>query len=183
MVKGTLRVTKISSSLHFPEYFRKNVCGRMNPFRANVPLFQCFSVIWCKRCLKSVRIWSFFGPYSVLMRENTDQKNSEYEHFPRSEAVIEIIVKSELNRITDTNSKLNMIKQKHIWFFVFVTVRNFVKVFLSQRLVKQFCLYFSTWFWLRFRCIVNIVYVIVEIEHSRSIFQTENESRIEKRHQ
>ena len=46
------------------------------------------------------------------MRENTDQKNSEYEHFPRSEAVIEIIVKSELNRITDTNSKLNMIKQK-----------------------------------------------------------------------
>ena len=48
------------------------------------------------------------------MRENTDQKNSEYEHFPRSEAVIEIIVKSELNRITDTNSKLNMIKQKHM---------------------------------------------------------------------
>ena len=23
----------------------------------------------------------FFGPYSVQMRENTDQKNFEYEHF------------------------------------------------------------------------------------------------------
>ena len=53
-------------------------------------------------CLKSVRIWSFPGPYffsrirteyreiqsifpySVRMRENTDQKISEYGHFSRS---------------------------------------------------------------------------------------------------
>ena len=28
-------------------------------------------------CKKSVRIWSFSGPYSVQMPENTDQKNSE----------------------------------------------------------------------------------------------------------
>ena len=51
-------------------------------------------------CLKSVRIRSFSGPYfpafglnterysvslpSVPMRENTDQKNSEYEQFLRS---------------------------------------------------------------------------------------------------
>ena len=27
---------------------------------------------------------SFSGPYSVGMRENTDQKNSEYGHFSRS---------------------------------------------------------------------------------------------------
>ena len=43
-------------------------------------------------CVKSVRIRSFAGPYfpvfglnterySVRMRENTDQKNSEYGHF------------------------------------------------------------------------------------------------------
>ena len=31
-------------------------------------------------CVKSVRIWSNFGPYSVRMQENTDQNNSEYGH-------------------------------------------------------------------------------------------------------
>ena len=47
-------------------------------------------------CVKSVLIQSFSGPYfpafhpntensySVRMRENTDQKNSEYGHFSRS---------------------------------------------------------------------------------------------------
>ena len=50
--------------------------------------------------VKSVRIWSFLiriflhwdiyedllckSPYSLRMRENTDQKNSEYGQFPRS---------------------------------------------------------------------------------------------------
>ena len=34
--------------------------------------------------VKSVHIWSFSGPYSVRMRENTDQKNSEYGHFSYS---------------------------------------------------------------------------------------------------
>ena len=32
-------------------------------------------------CVKSVRIRSYSGPYSVRMRENTDQNNSEYGHF------------------------------------------------------------------------------------------------------
>ena len=43
-----------------------------------------FAKISCNNthCLKSVRIQSFSGPYSVQMRENTDQKNSEYGHFP-----------------------------------------------------------------------------------------------------
>ena len=57
-----------------------------------------------KHCVKSVRIRSFSGPhfpafglnkeeilrispYSVRIRENTDQKNSEYGHFSRSESV------------------------------------------------------------------------------------------------
>ena len=32
----------------------------------------------------SVHIWSFSGPYSVQMQENTSQKNSKYGHFSRS---------------------------------------------------------------------------------------------------
>ena len=47
-------------------------------------------------CVRSIRIWSFSGPYfptfrqnsispySVRMRENADQRNSEYEHFLRN---------------------------------------------------------------------------------------------------
>ena len=38
-------------------------------------------------CEKSVRIRSYFGPYSVRMRENTDQNNSEYGHFLRGAIV------------------------------------------------------------------------------------------------
>ena len=34
--------------------------------------------------VEDVQIWSFSGPYSVRMWENTDQKNSEYGHFSRS---------------------------------------------------------------------------------------------------
>ena len=35
--------------------------------------------------VKSVRIRSYPGPYSVRMRENTDQKNPEYGYFPHSD--------------------------------------------------------------------------------------------------
>ena len=35
-------------------------------------------------CVKSVHVWSSFGPYSVRIRKNTDQKNSDYGHFSRS---------------------------------------------------------------------------------------------------
>ena len=35
-------------------------------------------------CVKSVRIWSSSGPYSVRMRKNTDQNNSEYRNSSRS---------------------------------------------------------------------------------------------------
>ena len=35
-------------------------------------------------CVKSVRIWSYSVPYSVRMRENMNQNNSEYGHFSRS---------------------------------------------------------------------------------------------------
>ena len=32
-------------------------------------------------CVKSVRIWSYSGPYSVRMWESADQNNAEYGHF------------------------------------------------------------------------------------------------------
>ena len=35
-------------------------------------------------CIKSVRDWSYSGPYSVQMWENMDQNNSEYGHLSRS---------------------------------------------------------------------------------------------------
>ena len=37
--------------------------------------------------MKSVHFRSFSGPYSVRIRENTDQKNSEYGHFSRSVSI------------------------------------------------------------------------------------------------
>ena len=40
-------------------------------------------------CVRSVRIWSFSGPYFPAFGLNTDQKNSEYEHFSRSASNLE----------------------------------------------------------------------------------------------
>ena len=48
-------------------------------------------------CVESVRIRSFSGPYSVRKRENTDQKNSEYGHFSRSESLFKFLEKQRLN--------------------------------------------------------------------------------------
>ena len=36
-------------------------------------------------CVKSVRIRRYSGPYSVQMRKDTDQNNSEYGHFSRGD--------------------------------------------------------------------------------------------------
>ena len=38
-------------------------------------------------CVKSVRIRSYSGPYSVRMRENTDQIDSEYGEFLGSDRI------------------------------------------------------------------------------------------------
>ena len=35
-------------------------------------------------CVKSVRIWSFSGPYFPMLGLSTYQKNSEYEQFSRN---------------------------------------------------------------------------------------------------
>ena len=37
-------------------------------------------------CVKSIRIQSYSGPYSVRMRQKTDQNNSEYGNFTRSDS-------------------------------------------------------------------------------------------------
>ena len=39
-------------------------------------------------CVKSARIRSYSGPYSVGIRENSDHNNSEYGHFSRSDSFI-----------------------------------------------------------------------------------------------
>ena len=36
-------------------------------------------------CVKHVRIWSYPGPYFPAFGLNTDQRNSEYGHFSRSD--------------------------------------------------------------------------------------------------
>ena len=64
-----------------------------------------FSIVNLKHCVKSARIRSVFrqyfprirteygetrsiSPYLLQMRKNTDQENSEYGHYSRSEAYI-----------------------------------------------------------------------------------------------
>ena len=42
------------------------------------------SLLMISHCVESVRFRSYSGPYSVQIRENTDQNNSEYRHFSGS---------------------------------------------------------------------------------------------------
>ena len=52
-----------------------------------------FNIITSKQhCVKSVRVRSI-SPYSVRMRENTDQSNTEYGHFSRSAGSDMIVMK------------------------------------------------------------------------------------------
>ena len=53
-----------------------NFKTQKNLFFNEVP----FYFVWLLHCIKSVRI----SLYSVWMRENADQNNSEYGHFLRS---------------------------------------------------------------------------------------------------
>ena len=60
-------------------------------FRWNFPKFveQLFAEnLWDAHCAKRARIQADLlckSPYSICMRENTDQKNSKYGHFLRSD--------------------------------------------------------------------------------------------------
>ena len=53
--------------------------------------------------VKNVRIRSFSGPYSVRMRKNMDQKNSEYRHLSRSESVEKSSILSLMKMINTDN--------------------------------------------------------------------------------
>ena len=62
-------------------------------------------------CLKTVRIRSYFGQYSVSMPENTNQINSEYGQFLPSVSLI-IFVKEAILQTFDNNRVLNPTQQK-----------------------------------------------------------------------
>ena len=49
------------------------------------------------------------SPYSVRMRENTDQNNSEYGHFSRSD----INLTSSMFQLKSTSVYLNIVLQKY----------------------------------------------------------------------
>ena len=50
-----------------------------------------------QHCVKSVRIRSYSDPYSVQIRENTDQNNSEYRHFSCSTIQIFDLLSTDKN--------------------------------------------------------------------------------------
>ena len=79
--------------LTFPGIFIQTNSSKLPPMWFYVTLQKT-------HCVKNVRIRSFSGPYfpafglntarytspyAIQMRENTDQKNSEYRHFSRSD--------------------------------------------------------------------------------------------------
>ena len=53
------------------------------PLREKCPYSDFFESVFSHIRKKHGELWSI-SPYSVQMRENTDQKNSEYGHFSRS---------------------------------------------------------------------------------------------------
>ena len=59
-------------------------------------------------CVKSVRIRSYYRPYSVRTGENTYQKNSEYGHFSRSEKIIKLFLSKIIERIDQEQSSLQI---------------------------------------------------------------------------
>ena len=63
--------------LHYGRFLENFMCF-CNTQNLNTFFYMCMG-----HCVKSVRIQSYSGPYSVRMRENTNQKISEYGHFSR----------------------------------------------------------------------------------------------------
>ena len=79
------------------------------------------------QCMKSVRIWSFSGPYPARMRENTDQKNSEYGHFSRRDHTYLAVNLSETFLWTQRNILLSTkLKQKeNTTFWIIINFAGF----------------------------------------------------------
>ena len=80
-------------------------------------MFFCFSLFFLVvHCVKSVqirsffwsvfsRIWTIISPYSVRMRENTDQKNSVFGHFSGSVCTSKYLFRGSKSR--SKNSKFS----------------------------------------------------------------------------
>ena len=78
--------------------FRRG-CARKSLGVWNCCLFNILpksSFSCCTHCVKNVRIRSYSDPYSVRMRENTDQNSSEYGHFLRSNWFLFIITSKQI---------------------------------------------------------------------------------------
>ena len=58
-------------------------CKLIRKIKQKQKFFQTISLR--KKCPYSELFWSASVPYSVQMRENADQNNSNYEHFLRSD--------------------------------------------------------------------------------------------------
>ena len=76
-----------------------------------------WGIIQLLHCVKSVRIRSYSGPYSVRMRENADQNNSEYWYFSRSAALREV---------------LRIILRLRIWKLDRLLIRRIVSLYLTK---------------------------------------------------
>ena len=65
-----------------------NIISNKNSFKKNCNMFRsCLYFVKLSNyyhCLKSVPIRNYSGPYSVRIRGNTDQNNSEFRHFSPS---------------------------------------------------------------------------------------------------
>ena len=59
--------------------------------------------------MKSVRFRSFFGPYSVRMRGNTNQKNSEYGYFSRSDS--DVAYSNDIQNDIENKEGKNMLEK------------------------------------------------------------------------
>ena len=75
-----------------------------------VAFIQFASFSQHNHCVKSVSIWSYSGPhfptfglpYSVRLRENADQNNSEYGHFSRGKPIhLEIWIKQSITSFNE----------------------------------------------------------------------------------
>ena len=68
-------------------------------------------------CVKSVCIQRFSGPYSVRMREKTDQKISEYKQFLRSVCWLNFAKLTLLYHC-------RMLSVNHIFFFFYLSAKR-----------------------------------------------------------
>ena len=89
-----LDLYKVLDSIFFRFSFWK---AKLVPAKLIQVFISLFQITLREKCPHSGFFWSVFSclrteygemrsisPYSVRIRENTDQKNSEYGHFPRS---------------------------------------------------------------------------------------------------